>query len=134
MKVQHVTGDWVAATWPSVVSMLARAAEYSLGELEVGHIQTMVLTGQWTLIVAHEDGIIRGAATVDFLNRPTQRVAFVTALGGRGVLTRDAFKQFSELLKTFGATHIEGATRESVARLWTRLGPVEKYRIVGAAL
>lgn len=134
MKVQHVATEWVAHTWPAVAPLLARALPHSRGDLELAHVQALVHTGQWLLVVAHVDGIICAAATVEIFNRPTQRVAFVTALGGRGVLTPDAFKQFSELLKTFGATHIEGAVRGSVARLWTRLGPVEKYRIVGAAL
>jgi hypothetical protein len=33
-----------------------------------------------------------------------------------------------------GATAIEGAARESIARLWQRYGFKEKYRIVGVKL
>lgn len=134
MKVQHVSTEWVARTWKDVAPFLSSALEHASGEYTVEHAQALVSAGLWLLVVAHEDGVIHGAATVEFLNRPTQRVALVTAIGGRLISSEDTFKQLSELLKTFGATHIEGAARGSIARLWARYGLQEKYRIVGAAL
>lgn len=134
MKVQHVTTEWVARVWPDAAPFIADALAYSGGEYTVEHAQALVSSGQWVLVVAHDANVIAGAAAVQFINRPTQRVAFVTAIGGRLISSRDTFKQFSELLKSFGATHIEGAARDSIARLWTRYGLAEKYRIVGAAL
>jgi hypothetical protein len=38
------------------------------------------------------------------------------------------------LLKSYGATKIQGAAREAIARLWTRYGFKERYRIVEARL
>jgi hypothetical protein len=55
-------------------------------------------------------------------------------MGGKLITNKETFQQFSDLLKAFGATAIEGASRESTARLWTRYGLEEKYRIVGAKL
>jgi hypothetical protein len=39
-----------------------------------------------------------------------------------------------QVLKTYGATSIEGAVNDAVARLWQRFGFVEKYKIVEVAL
>jgi hypothetical protein len=55
-------------------------------------------------------------------------------MGGKLITNKETFQQFSDLLKAFGATAIEGAARESIARLWKRYGFEEKYRIVGAKL
>lgn len=134
MRVQHVTTEWVARVWPDAAPFLADALSHSCGEYTVEHAQALVSSGQWLLVLAHEDGAVRGAATITFINRPSQRVAFITAIGGRLVSSRDTYQQLSELLKSFGATHIEGAAREAIARLWKRYGLTEKYRIVGAAL
>lgn len=134
MKIQHVPTEWVATVWPQAEPFLAEALAYAGGDYTIEHVQALVGTGQWMLVVAHDETGMRGAATVHFINRPAQRVAFVTGIGGRLVSSQDTYKQFSELLKSFGATHIEGAARESIARLWTRYGLEEKYRIVGAAL
>lgn len=134
MKVQHVAPEWVVQVWPDAAPFIAQALEHAGGDYTLEHVQALVSTGQWTLLVAHTDGVVRGAATISFTNRPAQRVAFVTAAGGKNVVNRDTYKQLSELLKSFGATHIEAATRKPIARLLARCGMGEKYRIVGAAI
>ena len=133
MKIQHVTLEWVNCTWPAVEPFIASALEHST-DYTVDQVKTFVTTGQWLLIVAVDAGEIQGAAVVHLFNRPSARVAFVTALGGKGILTPDSFEQLKALMTLFGATAIEGAVRESVARLWNRCGATEKYRIVGVTL
>jgi hypothetical protein len=58
----------------------------------------------------------------------------VTTIGGRLISSLDTFEQLKQLMKAFGATALEGAARESIARLWGRYGFAEKYRIVGVKL
>jgi len=133
MKIQHVTLEWVNRTWPAVEPFIASALEHST-DYTLDQVKSFVAMGQWVLIVAVEAGEVQGAATVNLFNRPNARVAFITALGGKGILTPESFDQLKSLLALFGATEIEGAVRESVARLWNRCGATEKYRIVGVAL
>lgn len=134
MKIQHVPIEWVAQTWPQVTHFIEDALAFTCGDYNIAQVQTLVSTGNWLLLVAMDGPNFCGAATVEFLNRPAQRVAFITAIGGKLVSSQDTYKQLSELLKAFGATHVEGAARESIARLWARYGLAEKHRIVGAAL
>jgi hypothetical protein len=84
--------------------------------------------------VAVEEGVIHGAATINFYNRPNDRVAFITTIGGKLVSNKDTFEELRAFAKSKGATVIEGAARESIARLWKRYGFEEKHRIVGARL
>jgi hypothetical protein len=134
MKIQHVNIDYVNQVWPKVEDYIKWALDYQT-DYTVEHVKTFIVTGAWTLVVAvDEAGEIKGASAIQFFNRPNDRVAFVVSMGGKLITNKETFQQFSDLLKAFGATAIEGAARESIARLWKRYGFEEKYRIVGAKL
>jgi hypothetical protein len=57
-------------------------------------------------------------------------LAFITTIGGKSISDKDSYNNFCNVLKTHGATKIQGAARESVARLWRRLGFKNKHIIV----
>jgi len=133
MKIQHVDTAYVHQTWPLVQDYIKWALDYQT-DYTLEHVKTFISNGSWMLVVAADDSGIRGAAVVNFMNRPNDRVAFIVAMGGKLISSKETFAEFSALLKAFGATYIEGAARESIARLWTRYGLEEKYRIVGVKL
>jgi hypothetical protein len=134
MKIQHVNLEYVNQVWPKVEDYIKWALDYQT-DYTIEHVKTFVTTGAWVLLVAVDDaGEIKGASAIQFFNRPNDRVAFVVSMGGKLITNKETFQQFSDLLKAFGATAIEGAARESIARLWKRYGFEEKYRIVGAKL
>ena len=130
MIIQHVPLEWVPRVWPQVKDHIAAAMEHSKGDYTVEQVQVYASSGQWVLLVAAEGETIHGAATVEFFNRPGKRVAFITAIGGKLISNQETFAQLKALLASFGATVIEGAARESIARLWSRYGFEEKHRIV----
>lgn len=135
MKIVHVSVAWVPRTWETVYPFIEDALAFGQGDYTAEQMQVHVADGRWQLFVAvDETNKIHGAAVVNFFNRPTQRVAFILAIGGRLISSQDTFAQLKALCASFGATHIEGAARESVARLWTRYGLAEKYRIVGVKI
>jgi hypothetical protein len=134
MKIQHVNIEFVNQVWPKVEDYIRWALDYQT-DYTIEHVKTFLATGAWILIVAvDDDGEIKGASTVQFFNRPNDRVAFVIAMGGKLITGHETYVQFTMLLKAFGATYIEGASRESAARLWQRFGLQDKYRVVGAKL
>jgi len=134
MKIQHVDINYVNQLWPQVEKFIAAALEHQ-DDYNLEHVKVFVADGTWTLVVAlDEEGVMHGAATVQFCNRPNDRVAFVITTGGRMIVNQETFEQFAALLKAFGATYVECATRESTARLYERVGMKEKYRVVGAKL
>ena len=135
MQIQYVPVEYIHQTWPLVEGYMASALEYSHGEYTSDQAKVYLSNGQWTLYVAVDDaGSLRGAGAVQFNNLPNDRVAFVVAIGGKLFTSQDTWQQFVDLLKARGATRVEGAARESIARLWKRYGFEEKYRIVGVAL
>lgn len=134
MKVEHVPVEWVHRVWGPVEKFLASAIEHSKGDYTIDQVKAYVAQGQWTLLVATDEGSIHGAATVSFFNRANDRVAFVTAIGGKLISSNETFNQLKEFAVSQGATCLEGAARESIARLWKRYGFNEKYRIVEVKL
>ena len=91
--------------------------------------------GTWTALIAVDDeNKIHGAAVINFFNRPDARVGYIMSIGGRLITNADTFEQLKNFMLINGATKIEGSARESVARLWTRYGFKEKYRVVGVSI
>jgi hypothetical protein len=131
LLVQHVPQQFAAQTWPLVGEHIASANKYGGDDYTLDQIKMYVMQGQWVLLVAtDEEAKVHGAATVSFLNYPNDRVAFVTAIGGKLISNDDTFEQLKTVLRGMGATKIQGAARESIARLWKRYGFAERYVVV----
>lgn len=134
MKVEHVPIQWVHRVWGVVEPYFAEAVKYSKGEYTLDQIKAYVAQGQWTLLVASNEGKIAGAATLNFFNRANDRVAFITLFGGRFISNADNMTQLKNFVVSQGATVLEGAVRESVARLSKRFGFEEKYKVIEVKL
>ena len=134
MNIQRVDVGHVHQVWPMVETNLAAALEFAKGDYTLESVKVMLVAGQGLLLVAVDDEGLKGAATVVFSSRPHDRVAFVTLIGGKLISNEDTFEQLKNLLRSLGATCIEGAARDSIARLWTRYGFEEKYKIVGVKI
>lgn len=134
MKVEYVPIEWVHRVWEAAEKFIASAIEHSKGEFTVDQVKSYVAQGQWVLLVATENDVVQGAATINFFNRANDRVAFVTTIGGKLISNDNTFNQLKAFAVSRGATTMEGAARESIARLWKRYGFEEKYRIVEVKL
>lgn len=137
MKIQSVPVEFVNQVWHQIADYLNSAIEQQEGEQDytLDQVRTLVTAGQWLLVVAVDDaGELKGAATINFVNRPNHRVAFITYIGGRLITNPNTFEQLCAVVKSFGATAVEGAVNEAVGRLWNRFGFTEKYRIVGVTI
>jgi hypothetical protein len=135
LTIQPVMPSFFHQTWPLVEGFLAEALKWGEDDYTVEQAKANLASGTWLLVVAvDEENKIHGASAVNFFNMPNDRIAFVIAIGGKLISNQDTYAQFSSLLKSYGATKIQGAAREAIARLWTRYGFKERYRIVEAKL
>jgi len=135
-KVQPVPVQLVNQVWSKVEPFIKSAEEkFGGSEYTTEQIKVYLVTGQMMLLVAtNESTEIHGAATVSFINYPNDRVAFVTAIGGKLVTSPETFAQMAEVFKANGATKIQGMAKEAVARLWKRFGFEEKAILVEVKL
>ena len=107
--------------------MAHSGGEYSLEQLKV-----MLTQGKQTLCVGTElDDLtlsIKCALTIEWINYPNDRVAFITSIGGK--TDKLGFEQFENWVRANGGTKIQGAAFEAVARLWKRAYGFENRYII----
>lgn len=131
MIVQHVNPSYVCQIWPKIGDMLAKALEYSGGEYNADQLKAMLSSGAKHLLVADDNGEIKGAAAVSLDLWPNDHICFIMAIGGRLITSPDMFAQLQDWARAQGCTKIQGAARESVERLWRqKFNFEERYRIV----
>lgn len=135
MRIQEVPLSLVNQVWARAEPFIASAMRYSSGDYTADDARVFVSIGQWQLIVAMDDQhIIHGAATVSYFNRPRDRVAFITALGGRLVTSKENAALLFDIFRANGAMTVEAAARDDILRLWKRYGLEPKYHIISASL
>ncbi len=137
ISIQYVDPNHVLHFWPTVKPFLEEALKKGEGpeDYNIDHLQMYLTSANWLLLVAiDEERKIHGAATVSFVNYPLHRVAFITAIGGRLISSRDSVAQLKALLKQRGATKIQGYGRESIVRLWQRYGFERRVTLVEVLL
>ena len=138
MRVAPVELPYINQVWPQIevyindALMLGDAGEplYNLH-----HIQSYVTSGEWLLLVAIDDqNNIHGAMTISFQNFPLHRVAFITTVGGKFILTDEMYEQLQAVLKFKGATMIQAYGRPSMVRLLKRHNLKARNTLVEATL
>lgn len=109
--------------------MLDKAMAHSGGEYSLEQLKVMLTQGRQVLCVgAEEDLVIKCAMTIEWINYPNDRVAFITAIGGK--TDKQGFSEFEQWVKANGGTKIQGAAFEAVARLWKRAYGFENRYII----
>ena len=121
LKVQHVAIEHIHQVWPLVEPWLAPAFEKSdvSKYYNIEHLKFLLIRGEQVLIVgSDENGDLHGAGTIQWLNTPKARVAYITAAGGRLITSKENHEEFISWVRAHGGTRIEGSANEAVARLW----------------
>ena len=130
LKIQPVPTSNFHQTWPLVEEFFTKATKFS-EDYTVDQIKALLASGSWLLLVAtDEENNIHGAGSVNFINMPNDRVAFVTAISGKGIVNPDVYTQLTSILRGFGATKIQCAARESAAKLYEGVGFTHKHIIL----
>jgi hypothetical protein len=132
--VAQVPFAHVHQTWPHVEKFFEAVAPHSGGDFTLEQMRGKVFTNEWALITVTCNHEIIGMVTVTYINKLNHRVAFIPALGGRGITTEDNWVALKAIFARNGATYVEAAMRPATLRLWQQLGFVEKYRIAGVSL
>jgi len=129
LKFFVVPTEHIQQTWDKVEIMLDRAMAHSGGEYDLDQLKVLLTQGRQVLCVgAEKDLVIKCAMTIEWINYPNDRVAFITAIGGK--TDKQGFSEFELWVKANGGTKIQGAAFEAVARLWKRAYGFENRYII----
>lgn len=123
----HIDRRYLDQVWPSVAPMLAQAVEKNHGENDLAQLRAQIAFGGAHLLI-WEAGEERTAVTVEFKQYANYRTAWVSYMAG--VLTPEAFLAFAAWARDKGASKIECLAGESQARLFTKQGFREAYRLM----
>jgi len=130
MNIHQVPVAHCAQIWPHVEGYIAKCLKYT-DDVDLAQVKVFVLTGAWVLIVAADDaGHIHGASTVVFVNDPNFRTGIITTMGGRGIVSKEAFGPYLNIIRSLGATRIQAYARDSAARLYERYGLYKKSTLM----
>lgn len=109
---------------------MADVLECATDDFTLDQMKVYLTNGQWLTLGVFDEADLKGVITVSFTNMPNDRIAFITAIGGKNITNSDTFNQFQTILRAHGATKIQGGVRESVARLWRRLNFKQRQILV----
>jgi hypothetical protein len=117
--VKVVAPNFIFDVWKDVESFLNASINVSGGDFTLDQLKFSLGRGEQTLLVSvNEQNVINGAMTVEFTNRPNDRVMFITALGGNGIVNDETFSQVETWAKSQGATKASAWAQEAQARLY----------------
>ena len=130
IKVHWVDPNKVYQVWGEVEGFLSASIATNTGDCTLGQLKTLLVKGEQSLLVGVEESKILGAMTVQFINYPNERVMFITALGGKGIVNNNTFSQVEEWARTQGATKSAAWAQEIQARLYKQKAGFNTVRFV----
>ena len=130
MKLYVVPTNQVQRYWYLAEPLLQKALDKGNGEFVSGQLKLLLTQGQQQLLLLMKEDKCYVALTVQWINYPNDRVAYITYIGGKN--TKAGFEQFKTWVRQNGGTAIQGSTKfESIARLWNKLyGYEKKYTLM----
>ena len=123
MPLYQVHPSQLPQVWPIAAPLLQRAIDLDPDLNKIEMIEYAVRTGRTYLLVWDEpDEGITGAAVVDIIDYPTQRVAHGNLMGGKGIVRPYVIEELYNWMRSHGAT---------VAQLWAKGTIVQMYEKIG---
>ena len=113
--------------WPQISSLIARAIPYGKGEYTLDDIRAGIERGEMFALGVIEGGVVEFVITATIVAYPQKSALYVQYGAGKcGAAAKDALISAAHTLKT---DWIETRCRESVARLYRRIGFDTAYQV-----
>lgn len=123
MPLYQIHPSELPQVWPIAAPLLQKAIDLDPDLNKIEMVEYAVRTGRTFLVVWDEPGEgITGAAVVDIIDYPTQRVAHGNLMGGKGIVRPHVIEELYNWMKAHGAT---------VAQLWAKGTIVQMYEKIG---
>lgn len=117
----------VGQFWPQVSILISQALPYGRGEYTLDDIHDGIECGEMFALGVVDNGIVEFVVTATLVTYPRKRVLYVQYGAGKGgSRAKDALIAAAKTLKT---DWIETRSRESVARLYKRVGFDTAYQV-----
>ena len=129
MIVQLVEHRLINNVWEYVKPYIENALEHT-DDYNVEQCKMFLLSGNWLLFIASDNGVLCGVATVFIEHGIVYKTALITTISGKGIINKDAMEQLMNILKLLGIDRVQGYARDSLVRLYQRFGLQKKANLV----
>ena len=117
-QLQIVNPNYMYQIWDKVESFFDRAMLAGTDDYNVDQLKMLLVEGKQILIVVVDNEQIIGALAVELINYPNHRVAYTSAVGGKGIFDENTIKQYEDWCRAQNVTKIRAFARDAQARLY----------------
>ena len=130
LEVRLIGPKCMSAMFPRVQGYIAKGLQ-DTDDCTADDAKEYLERGDWQLFaVFNEENEIKGAYVTTINEAPTGKIAIIISAAGGGLASQEVFAQLCEVFKGLGATRVRALAKESAARLYKRVGFIEKAILV----
>ena len=135
MPLYQITPAQLPEVWPIAAPMLQRAIDLDPAEITIEQVEYAVRTGRTFLIVWYEpEEGITGAATVDFIDYPRERIAHGNLMGGKSIVRDYVVAEMYNWMRSHGATQAQCWARGTLVEMYKKMGMENTHQVMRAKL
>lgn len=135
MPLYHVSPAQLPQVWGIAAPMLQKAIDLDPSEVTIEQVEYAIRTGKSHLLVWDEPDVgITGAATVDFIDYPRQRVAHVNLMGGSSIVRPHVFEEAKTWMKACGATTAQCWAKGTLVDMYKKMGMENTHQVMRIGL
>jgi hypothetical protein len=123
MPLYQVRPNELPEVWPVAAPLLQRAIDLDPDLNKIEMIEYAVRTGRTFLVVWEEPGEgITGAAAIDIIDYPMERVAHGNLMGGKAIVRPHVIEELYKWMRLHGATTAQLWAKGTLVNMYEKLG------------
>lgn len=123
MPLYQVHPNELPQVWPVAAPLLQRAIDLDPDLNKIELVEYAVRTGRTFLLVWEEPGEgITGAAAIDIIDYPMERVAHGNLMGGKGIVRPHVIEELYKWMRLHGATTAQLWAKGTLVNMYEKLG------------
>jgi len=123
MPLYQVHPNELPQVWPVAAPLLQRAIDLDPDMNKIEMVEYAVRTGRTFLLVWEEPGEgITGAAAVDIIDYPLERVAHGNLMGGKAIVRPHVIEELYKWMRLHGATTAQLWAKGTLVNMYEKLG------------
>jgi hypothetical protein len=135
MPLHYVPPNNLPAIWPIAFPLLKKAMDLEPEAYNPQFIEYSIRTGKTYLLVWEEPGEgITGACTIEIMDYPTERIAHVNLMGGKGIVRDYVFDEAKAFMRSLGATKAQCWARGTLVDMYKKMGLENTHQVMRVEL
>lgn len=131
MPLYQINPNQLPEVWPVAAPLLQKAIDLDPSSITIEQVEFAVRTGRTFLIVWEEPDIgITGAATVEFVDFPRERIAHVNLMGGKSIVRHHVFEEAKKWMRAYGAVKAQCWARGTLVQMYEKMGMENTHQVM----